>query len=149
MTKSPHQCLSSTVSTHFRINHCSRNTWIVNYQLANSPYRLRQHCIIPRRPYFRAVLTPLHRHERIRWINRLRGWTFRNWRRIWFSDEFRFLLQKRDGRLQVYRRRNERFSSSSKILIFANTCYNSKYVLASMIYFLIISANYYLFSWYS
>jgi transposase len=57
-------------------------------------------------------LMPLHRHERVRWCNRLRGWTFRNWRRIWFRDESRFLLQKRDGRIRVYRRRNESFSSS-------------------------------------
>ena len=41
--------------------------------------RLRQHGIRPRRPYFGAVLTPLHRRERVRWFNRLRGWTFRNW----------------------------------------------------------------------
>ena len=74
--------------------------------------RLRQHDIRPRRPFFGAVLTPLHRRERIRWCNILRGWTFRNWRSIWFSDESRFLLQKRDGRIRVYRRRNERFSSS-------------------------------------
>ena len=66
--------------------------------------RLRQHGIRPRRPYFGAVLTPLHRRERVRWYNRLRGWTFRYWRRIWFSDESRFLLQKQDGRIRVYRR---------------------------------------------
>jgi hypothetical protein len=59
-----------------------------------------------------AILTPLHRSKRVRCWNRLRGWTFRNWRRIWFSDESRFLLQKRDGSIRVYRRRNERFSSS-------------------------------------
>ena len=57
-------------------------------------------------------MTPLHRRERVRWCNRLRGWTFRNWRRIWFSDESRFLLQKRDGRIRVYRRQNERLSYS-------------------------------------
>jgi len=84
----------------FRINHYSRNT------------RLQQHGIRARWPYFGAVLTPLHRRERVRWCNILRGWTFRNWRRIWFRDESRFLLQKRDGRLRVYKRRNERFSSS-------------------------------------
>jgi hypothetical protein len=33
-------------------------------------------------------------------------------KKIWFSDESRFLLQKRDGSIRVYRRRNERFSSS-------------------------------------
>jgi hypothetical protein len=74
--------------------------------------RLRQHGIRHRRPYFGAVLTPLHRRERVRWCNILRGWTFRNWRIIWFSDESRFLPQKRDSRIRLYRRRNERFSSS-------------------------------------
>ena len=74
--------------------------------------RLRVHGIRPRRPYFGSVLTPLHRRERVRWCNRLSAWTFRNWRRIWFSDESRFLLQKRDGRTRVYRHRNERFADS-------------------------------------
>jgi len=74
--------------------------------------RLRQRGIRPRWPYFGAVLTPLHRRQRVRWCNRLRGWTFRNRHRIWFSEESRFLLQKRDGRIRVYRRRNELFSSS-------------------------------------
>ena len=58
------------------------------------------------------VLTQLHRRERVHWCNRLRGWTFQNWPIIWLSDESRFLLQKRDCRIRVYRRRNERFSSS-------------------------------------
>ena len=105
--RSVHPGLSVTESSRCRIEHCSRNTWIAMNRLTN-----RQHSIRPRRPYFGAVLTPLHRRERVRWCNRLRGWTFRNWRRIWFSDESRFLLQKRDGRIRVYRRRNERFSSS-------------------------------------
>ena len=35
-----------------------------------------------------------------------------NWRRIWFSDESRFLLERRDGRQRVYRRRRERFVSN-------------------------------------
>ena len=58
-------------------------------------------------------MTPLHRRKRVCWWNRLRGcWTFRNWRGIWFSDESRFLLQKRDGSIRVHRRWNDRFSSS-------------------------------------
>ena len=66
----------------------------------------RQHDIRPRRPYFGTELTPLHRRERGLWCNRLRGWTFRNWWRIWFSDESGAIY------IRVYRRRNERFSSS-------------------------------------
>ena len=68
--------------------------------------RFRQHGIGPRRPYFGVVLTPLYRGDRVRWCNILSGLTFRNLRIIWFSDESRFLLQKCDGRIRVYRRRN-------------------------------------------
>jgi hypothetical protein len=39
-------------------------------------------------------LMPLHRHERVRWCNRLRGWTFRNWRR---SEERRVMRQRFDS----------------------------------------------------
>jgi hypothetical protein len=39
-------------------------------------------------------------------------WLMRQRFEIWVSDESRFLLQKRDGRIRVYRRRNESFSSS-------------------------------------
>ena len=100
--RSVHPGLSSTESTRCRINHCSQNTCIEKNQLTKVRNRLRQHGIRPKRPYFGAVLTPLHRHgrERVHWCNRLRGWTFQKWRRIWFSDESRFLLQKRDGRIR-------------------------------------------------
>jgi hypothetical protein len=62
------------------------------------------------RPCFGAVLIRRHRFPRIRWCNRVRGWDLQNWRRVWFSDESRFMLQKRDGRTRVYRRRNERIA---------------------------------------
>ena len=39
-----------------------------------------------------------------------KGWDLQNWRRVWFSDESRFMLQKSDGRTPVYRRRNERLA---------------------------------------
>lgn len=74
--------------------------------------RLRRHGIRPRRPYFGPVLTLNHRRERVRWCHTLRVWTLRNWRRIWFSDESRFMLKRRDGRTRVYRRKNERFSQA-------------------------------------
>ena len=62
------------------------------------------------RPYFGAVLRRRYRLASIQWCNRVRGWDLQNWRRVWFSDESRFMLQKRDGRTRVYRRRNERFA---------------------------------------
>jgi len=63
-----------------------------------------------RRPYFGAVLRRRHRLTRVRWCNRVRGWDLINWRRVWFSDEPRFILQTRDGCTRVYRRRNARFA---------------------------------------
>ena len=111
--RSVHPGLSSTESNRCRINHSAAGIPGLRRIRSQTVHnRLRQHGIRPRRPNFGAVLTPSHRRERVRWYNRLRGWTFRNWRRIWFSDEYRFLLQKRDGRIRVYKRRNERFSSS-------------------------------------
>ena len=58
----------------------------------------------------RPVLTRLHRHRRRRWCTTVRPWDLANWKRIWFSDESRFLLQRNDGRQRVYRRRNERYA---------------------------------------
>jgi hypothetical protein len=43
-------------------------------------------------------------------VSRVEGWDLQNWRRVWFSDESRFMLQKRNGRTCVYRRRNDRFA---------------------------------------
>ena len=101
--------------------------------------RLRQHGIRLGSLYFGALLTPFHRSERVRWCNRLRGLTFRNWCRIWFSDESSFLLQKRqkrNGRIQEYRRRNERFASpcvqevesygGGSVMMWAAISYDSK-----------------------
>ena len=104
--RSVHLGLSSTESNRCSINHCSWNTYIAKNQLANSPQPASTARNYTQKAVFRsgAVLTPLHRRERVRWYNRLRGWIFRSWRRIRFSDESRFLLQKRDGRIRVYRR---------------------------------------------
>ena len=69
---------------------------------------LRENAVRARRPYFGAELR--RRLARVRWCNRVRGWDLQKRRRVWFSDESRFMLHKRDGRRRVYRRRNERFA---------------------------------------
>jgi hypothetical protein len=46
----------------------------------------------------------------VRWCSTDRIWNLVNWRRVWFSDESRFLIERRDGRVRVCRRRNERFA---------------------------------------
>ena len=74
--------------------------------------RLRENSLRARRSYFGAVLKRRLRLARIIWCNIVRDWDLQNWRRVWFCDESRFILQKRDGRTRVYRRRNKRFTRS-------------------------------------
>ena len=112
LARSVHPGLSSTKSDSCRINHCSRNTLIAKNQFTNSPQPVSTTWHKTQKAVYRRGIDALHRRERVRWCNKLRSCTFRNWRRIWISDESRFLLQKRDGRIRVYRHRNERFSSS-------------------------------------
>ena len=72
--------------------------------------RLRENDLLAKRPYVGAVLRRRHQLATVRWCNRVRGWDLQNWRRVWFSDESRFMLQNRNGRRRVYRRRNEKFA---------------------------------------
>ena len=70
--------------------------------------RLREAGIRPYRPKFGPVLQPQHQQRRLQWCNTVWRWNLVNFRRIWFSDESRFLLELRDGRQRVCRR--ERFA---------------------------------------
>ena len=72
--------------------------------------RLREVGLRARRPCFGPVLRQLHRRRRVQWCNNVQAWTLDN--RIWFSDESKFLLERRDGRMRVYRRRHERFENA-------------------------------------
>ena len=72
--------------------------------------RLRENGLRARRPYFGTVLRRRHRLARVRWCNRVRDSDLQNWRRVWFSDESRCMLQKRNSRTRVCRHRNERIA---------------------------------------
>ena len=72
--------------------------------------RLKEHGIRPMRPHTGPVLEHHHRRARLRWTRNVRQWNLLHWRRIWFSDESRFMLYRHDGRMRVYRRRNERYA---------------------------------------
>lgn len=67
--------------------------------------RLRDYGISCYRPYRGMVLTQRHRQQRRQWAVNERG---RPWNTVVFSDESRFNLSGADGRIRVYRRRNER-----------------------------------------
>ena len=64
----------------------------------------------PRRPLRRPQLTQRHRQLRLRWAMarcHFRATTGAQWSRIIFSDESRFLLRPVDGRVRVWRSRQE------------------------------------------
>ena len=61
------------------------------------------------RPCTAPRLLRHHRRARRHWCRNVRRWTLIHWRRIWFSDESRFQLYRHDGRMRIYRRRNERY----------------------------------------
>jgi hypothetical protein len=81
--------------------------WISAQTVRN---RLRENDFRARRPYCGAVLRSQHRLARVRWCNRVTSWYLLSWRQFWFSEESRFMLQKRDGRTRVYRHWNETFA---------------------------------------
>ena len=61
------------------------------------------------RPAVRLVLMDRHRLARVAWARTHARWTRNDWRRVVFSDESRFCLQRSDGRIRIWRRRNERY----------------------------------------
>lgn len=63
-----------------------------------------------RRPYTGQILRPRHRVARLAWAQRHLRWTRNQWGRVIFSDECRFRVSHADGRVRIYRRRNERFA---------------------------------------
>ena len=86
------------------------------------------------RPYVGTVLTDRQRLDRRQWADRHINWTRQDWRTILFSDESRFALSNSDGRIRVYRRRNEcyadccvlqrdRFGSGASVMVWARINY--------------------------
>ena len=76
--------------------------------------RLREFDLRPRRPYVGPNLTPRRRQRRMQWLRAHAPNRFRlaDLRRVMFSDESRFSLQRSDRRQRVYRRLGERYSDA-------------------------------------
>ena len=76
--------------------------------------RLREFDLRPRRPYVGPNLTPRRRQRRMQWLRAHAPNRFRlaDWRRVMFSDESRFSLQRSDRRQRVYRCLGERYSDA-------------------------------------
>ena len=73
--------------------------------------RLREFDLRPSRPYVGPNLTPRRRQRRMQWLRAHAPNRFRlaDWRRVMFSNESRFSLQRSDRRQRVYRL-GERYS---------------------------------------
>ena len=74
--------------------------------------RLREFDIRPRRPYVGPNLTHRRRQRRMQWLRAHAPNRLADWRRVMFSDESRFSIQRSDRRQRVYRRLGERYSNA-------------------------------------
>ena len=76
--------------------------------------RLREFDLRPRRPYMGPNLMPRRRQRRMQWLHAHAPNWFRlaDWRRVMFSDESRFSLQRSDRGQRVYRCLGERYSDA-------------------------------------
>ena len=82
----------------------------VNAQTIRNCLRNNNIPIRPRRPYSGPILTASHWTARLFWAQRHLHWTRRQWHNVIFSAESWFSVSHADGRVRVYRRRNERYS---------------------------------------
>ena len=69
--------------------------------------RLNKAGLKARRPRCRTFLTLDHRRSRVQWATNKFRWNLSTWRRIYWSDESRFLLRFKDGHVRVWRRRGQ------------------------------------------
>lgn len=91
-----------------RVNNEFRRTTGVT--ISDSTIRNRNHAggLHARRPLVVPRLTDVHRRRRREWATEHRGWTINQWTQVLFTDESRFTVDHNDGRIRVWRGRNER-----------------------------------------
>lgn len=77
----------------------------VSRSLVNA--RLLRAGLYARRPRWKILLTPRHRQSRMEWARQYQRIDVGHWRHVIFSDEARFEVYRRDGRVRVRRRREE------------------------------------------
>uniref|UniRef100_A0A674EY23 Tc1-like transposase DDE domain-containing protein n=1 Tax=Salmo trutta TaxID=8032 RepID=A0A674EY23_SALTR len=76
--------------------------------------RLREAGLRACRPVVRQVLTRHHRQQCHLWAQTHHHWTRQDCQKVIFTDELRFCLTRGDGRIHVYRRRNERYTEACR-----------------------------------
>ena len=75
--------------------------------------RLHKFGLRSRRPAVCPLLSPCHRSARLAWSMTRCHFRELQWSRIIFTDESRFLLRPKDGRIRVWRHPGERFERST------------------------------------
>ncbi|KAK7109583.1 hypothetical protein V1264_013599 [Littorina saxatilis] len=75
--------------------------------------RLSANHLYCRRPARRTLLTAQHRQQRLQWGHQHLNWNQRQWRDILFTDESRYCISHADGRIRVWRRRNQRYAANN------------------------------------
>ena len=69
--------------------------------------RLHEGGLYALRPYVGCVLARRHCVIRFNWVRTHQRWPRQQRNSVLFSDKSRFIIHLRDGRVRVYRRRNE------------------------------------------
>ena len=72
--------------------------------------RLREGGLSARHPYVGCVLAQRHRVNRVNWVRTQKRRLKQQQNSVLFSDDARFTIHRGDGRVRVYRRRNERYA---------------------------------------
>ena len=75
--------------------------------------RLRERGLYCRRPARQPVRTARHTRQRLQWARQRQHWTWRQWSDVLFTDESRYCIGHADGRIRVWRRRNQRFANNN------------------------------------
>ena len=78
---------------------------LVNKRLVSAGYYAR-------RPLSKPLLQQRHRRQRLQWAREHHAWRAQHWTHVVFSDEARFEVYRRDGRVRVRRRHQERYNEA-------------------------------------
>ena len=79
--------------------------------------RLHEQGLKAYRSVIRPLLSPAHRSARLKWTMAWCHFRGAQWDRIVFTDESRFLLRPTNGRLRVWRGKNERYNAIENALM--------------------------------
>lgn len=107
------QALQRRTTTANTIRHHLRGA--TNTAVSSQTVRRRLHAanIRARRPVKKPKLTAGHRASRLAWCRAHEPWTRAQWGQVLFTDESRFMISPKDGRVRVWRRPGEQLMNNT------------------------------------